>query len=253
MNIHCKYDSLVEVNSLKPHPKNRNKHPAEQIDRLAKILKYQGVRAPIVVSNRSGKMVKGHGTLQAIKKNGWKEAPVVFQDFESEDQEWLFVQSDNAIAMWAQLDLKGINADIPELGPFDLDLIGIKNFTENFTDKANNPDFYTSKIEPPIYTPKGENPSPESLCDIDKYLELIKQIEITDMPDNVSEFLKLAATRHIVFQYDKIAEFYAHASPPIKDLMENSALIIIDYKKALENGFVEMSKNLAKAFKNDSI
>jgi|688.fasta_scaffold91791_3 DNA modification methylase len=129
MNIHCKYDELVEVGKLKAHPKNRNKHPEDQIERLAKILKYQGLRAPIVVSNRSGKIVKGHGTLQAIKKNGWDKAPVVRQDFEDEDQEWLFLQSDNAIAMWAELDLKEINFDLSELGPFDIDLLGIKDFT----------------------------------------------------------------------------------------------------------------------------
>lgn len=135
MNIHCKYDSLVEVGSLKPHPKNRNKHPDDQIERLAKILKYQGVRAPIVVSRRSNKIVKGHGTLRAIKANQWDKAPVVYQDFEDDDQEWLFVQSDNAIASWAELDLKGINADIGELGPFDIDLIGIKDFEVEPLDK----------------------------------------------------------------------------------------------------------------------
>lgn len=128
MNIHCKYDELVDVKALRPHPKNRNKHPDDQIERLAKILKYQGIRAPIVVSKRSNKIVKGHGTLQAIKANQWDKAPVVYQDFEDDDQEWLFVQSDNAIASWAELDLKGINADLGELGPFDIDLIGIKDF-----------------------------------------------------------------------------------------------------------------------------
>lgn len=67
MEIRCLYDELVSVDALKPHPKNRNKHPTEQIERLAKIIAYQGVRAPIVVSKRSGYIVKGHGTLQAIK------------------------------------------------------------------------------------------------------------------------------------------------------------------------------------------
>lgn len=128
MIVHCKYDSLVELSSLKPHPKNRNKHPAEQVERLAKILSYQGVRAPIVVSRLSGYIVKGHGTLLAIKKNKWKEAPIVIQDFESEEQEYTFLQSDNAIANWAELDLSGINADLPDLGPFDIDLLGIQNF-----------------------------------------------------------------------------------------------------------------------------
>ena len=129
MNIHCKYDELMPVHKLKPHPKNRNKHPDDQIERLAKILKYQGIRAPIVVSNRSNRIVKGHGTLMAIKANQWDTAPIVYQDFDDDDQEWLFVQSDNAIANWAELDIKGINADLSELGPFDIDLLGIKDFT----------------------------------------------------------------------------------------------------------------------------
>lgn len=137
MNIHCKYDSLVEVSLLKPHPKNRNKHPQDQIDGLAKILKYQGIRAPIVVSKRSNKIVKGHGMLQAIKANHWDKAPVVYQDFKDDDQEWLYVQSDNAIASRSELDLSEINADLAELGPFDIDLLGIKNFTVDLNERIN--------------------------------------------------------------------------------------------------------------------
>lgn len=128
-NIRCLHDELASVNSLKPHPKNRNIHPKEQIERLAKILAYQGIRAPVVVSRLSGFIVKGHGTLQAIRQNGWKQAPVVYQEFESEEQEYAFVQSDNAVASWAELDLAGINADIGDLGPdFDVDLLGLKDF-----------------------------------------------------------------------------------------------------------------------------
>lgn len=137
MNIHCKYDELVDVKALKPHPKNRNKHPQDQVERLAKILNYQGLRAPIVVSRLSGKIVKGHGTLQAIKENGWESAPVVYQDFEDNDQEWLFLQSDNAIASWAELDVSGINSDLSELGPFDIDLTGLRNFSVDPNEKLS--------------------------------------------------------------------------------------------------------------------
>lgn len=128
MNIKCKYDELVDPKSLKPFPKNRNKHTQDQIIRLAKLIHYQGQRAPIIVSNLSGCIVKGHGTRDAIIHNDWQKCAIVRQDFKDKDQEYAFVQSDNAIAEWAQLDLAGINEDIPELGPFDLDLLGIKNF-----------------------------------------------------------------------------------------------------------------------------
>jgi hypothetical protein len=128
--IHCKYDELVSVKNLKPHPKNRNKHPQDQVDRLEKIIKYQGVRAPVVVSKSSGFIVKGHGTLLAEQQAGMKDIPVVYQEFENEDQEYAFLQSDNAIATWADLDFSGINMDIQDLGPdFDIDMLGIKDFS----------------------------------------------------------------------------------------------------------------------------
>lgn len=247
MNIHCKYDSLVPVGELQPHPKNRNKHPQDQIERLAKILMYQGVRAPIVVSRRSGKIVKGHGTLQAIKKNGWQEAPIVIQDFEDDDQEWLFVQSDNAIANWAELDLSGINADIVDLGPFDIDLVGIKNFeVEPLDNLKDNP--YTDKIQAPIYEPRGTKPNIYDLYNSEKLDDLLEEIELADLPKEIEGFLRLAAYRHTVFNYDKIADYYAHAPKPVQELMEKSALVIIDFKKAIENGFVTLTQDFTKAY-----
>jgi DNA modification methylase len=136
MIIQCKYDQLINVDDLKPYPKNRNKHSKEQIERLAQILIFQGIRAPIVVSKLSNCIVKGHGTLEAIKKNSWLKAPVVYQEFNSEEQEYAFVQSDNAIASWSELDLSGINSDLGDLGPdFDIDLLGIKDFTIDVADK----------------------------------------------------------------------------------------------------------------------
>lgn len=129
MVIRCTYDKLVRVGELKAHPKNRNKHPAEQIERLAKILEFQGWRYPIKVSNRSGCITSGHGRLEAARHLGWTEVPVNFQDYDSDEQEYADVQSDNAIASWAELDLSGVNSDLADLGPdFDLDLLGIKDF-----------------------------------------------------------------------------------------------------------------------------
>lgn len=155
MNIHCKYDALVKVADLKPHPKNRNQHSFEQIDRLSQILSYQGIRAPIVISKLSGYIVKGHGTLKSIEKNKWTEAPVVYQDFESQEQEYLFLQSDNAIASWAELDLSGIHLDIGDLGPFDLDLLGIKDFQLEPEPNENDTD-ETPEVPKEAKTKRGE-------------------------------------------------------------------------------------------------
>jgi DNA modification methylase len=129
ISVRCLYDEMVSIGELKSHPKNRNKHPDDQIKRLADILKYQGWRYPVKVSKRSGFVTSGHGRIGAAKLNGWAEAPVNFQDYESDEQEYADVQADNAIASWAELDLSGVNADLGELGPdFDLDLLGIEGF-----------------------------------------------------------------------------------------------------------------------------
>jgi DNA modification methylase len=137
MTIRCTFKKLVSISELKSHPKNRNKHSKEQIQRLAKILEYQGFRYPIKVSNRSGFVTSGHGRIEASKLNKWLDVPVDYQDYESEEQEYADVQADNAIASWAELDLSEINADLGDLGPdFDIDYLGINNFEIEVADKG---------------------------------------------------------------------------------------------------------------------
>lgn len=138
MIVHCPHDKLVPIAELKPHPKNRNKHPADQIERLAKILAYQGWRYPVKVSKLSGHVTSGHGRIEAARANGWESVPVSFQDYTDEAQEYADVQADNAVASWSELDLSGINADIVDLGPdFDIDLLGIKDFVIEPADKLD--------------------------------------------------------------------------------------------------------------------
>lgn len=130
MIVHCPHDAMVSVKELKPNPLNRNSHPKDQVERLAKILEYQGWRYPIKVSKRSGLITSGHGRLEAAKLLKLKEVPVSFQDYADEAQEYADTVSDNSIASWSELDLSGINSDIVDLGPdFDLDLLGIKEFS----------------------------------------------------------------------------------------------------------------------------
>lgn len=127
------YAEILPLTKLKKSKHQRNKHPKEQIERLAKIMKEHGVRHPIHISKLSGQVCFGHGRWEAAKLNGWKEFPVVYQQFNNDDEEYACVQSDNAIAHWAELDLSAINTDLANLGPdFDLDLLGLKDFNLDF-------------------------------------------------------------------------------------------------------------------------
>lgn len=119
----------VDIHELKPNPKNPNKHGDEQIERLAKVIGYQSFRVPVIVSNRSGYVVAGHGRIQAAKRAGLTQVPVIYQDFDSEEAEYSFVVSDNALAAWSELDLGAINMELESLGPdFDLELLGVEDF-----------------------------------------------------------------------------------------------------------------------------
>lgn len=86
VKIHCAHDAEVAIADLKPNPANPNKHPDSQIALLAKIIKAQGWRNPIVVSNRSGLITKGHGRLAAALTLGATHAPVDYQDYASEKE-----------------------------------------------------------------------------------------------------------------------------------------------------------------------
>jgi DNA modification methylase len=136
IEIHCRYDELLPIHEVKFHPKNRNNHPKDQIERLAEILKYQGWRYPIKISNLSGCIVSGHGRVLAARHLELETVPVQRQDYENEEQEYADLISDNSIASWSELDLSSINSDIVDLGPdFNIDLLGIKDFIVEPVDK----------------------------------------------------------------------------------------------------------------------
>lgn len=109
---------------------------------------------------------------------------------------------------------------------------------------------YSSKVSIPQYLPSNKMPQLYELCDKSKYLELVQNVNKSSVPDEVKEFLKMAATRHIVFNYAKIADYYAHADAETQRLMEQSALVIIDVDDAIANGYMRLSKNIKKLLEN---
>lgn len=129
MIIRCAHSRVVKICELKLNPDNRNIHPPEQIERLAKILKYQGWRYCVKVSKQTGFVTSGHGRVEAAMVNGWDEVPVDDQDYDTPEQEYADTIADNAIASWAELNLSGINQDITLHGPeLKLEMLGVQNF-----------------------------------------------------------------------------------------------------------------------------
>ena len=106
---------------------------------------------------------------------------------------------------------------------------------------------YTTKVGIPQYLPSQEKPDILSLCDERKVLKLIDEINASNVTAEEKRFLIKAASRHYVFNYSRIADYYAHSSKEMQELMEKSALVLIDIDDAIANGYVELSsfiKNL---------
>lgn len=131
MEIKANEITQVNVSELIPYEKNMNKHTPEQIDRLIKLIEYQGFRDPLIVQKGTNVIAAGHGRWEAAKKMGLEKVPVTYQEFENEAQFYAFVVSHNAIAKdsWTSLDLSQVNMEMLDLGPdFDIDMLGIKDF-----------------------------------------------------------------------------------------------------------------------------
>jgi hypothetical protein len=110
---------------------------------------------------------------------------------------------------------------------------------------------YTSKIKAPIYEPKNKKPHILELYDNSKTKRLIQQIKNADIPEDDKLFLKHAAQRHTVFNYEKIADYYAHSPKEVQLLMEASALIIIDFEKGIELGYIRLCNDIQNQYLED--
>ena len=131
VEVKCAHDEMVPVEKLVPNPRNPNKHPAKQIELLAKIIGAQGWRAPVSVSRLSGFIVRGHGRYEAALKMGCESVPVDFQDYGNEAEEWADLIADNRIAELASIDEDELTGILQEMHQnfkdFDLTLTGVED------------------------------------------------------------------------------------------------------------------------------
>ena len=104
---------------------------------------------------------------------------------------------------------------------------------------------YTMKTNIPQYEIKGEMPDISELVEVSKTNELLRRIKESNVTEEEKRFLRLGAYRHLCFNYSKIAEYYAQASKEMQELMEESALVIIDFENAIAKGYVQLSEQVA--------
>lgn len=239
----------LNINDIKPYDKNPRKND-KAVDRVANSIKEFGFQQPIVV-DKNMVIVVGHTRYKAAKKLNLSKIPVVIADV-SEEKLQAYRIADNKLNELADWDEDLLFEEISEIA-----INGNEQLTgfsaEEINSILNKADetAYTTKIDTPIYTPKGLRPLVKELYSEDRCSELIVKITQSNIPEDVKDFLIKASYRHRVFDYENIAEFYAHADAEVKTLMEDSALVIIDFERAIELGYVNLTKDLKQNYTDD--
>ena len=194
----------------------------------------------------------GNMRFRALTEIGYKLVPAVVIDPNTPNEKLkaYAILDNNGFGVWDWGKLKSGDWDAKQLQTWGVELPD--NWDTSAVDAENaqaQNESYSRKVIAPTYEPSGHTPSFGEMYDTTKRDALLHEIEKANLPDEVREFLRQAAARHTVFNYAKIADYYAQASPKIQALMEQSALVIIDFDKAIENGFTTMTKDLANAYR----
>lgn len=247
----------INVDKLSAYETNSRTHSDDQIKQIADSINEFGFTNPVLI-DQDGTIIAGHGRVQAAKKIGMDEVPCIRLSHLSEAQRKAYVIADNKLALNAGWDMDMLKLEIEELNNlhFDIALTGfdeqeIKDLLEIDQDQEeDNP--YTDKVESPNYEPVGDKPDIEDLFDDSHAMGLIEDIKNSKLHEKEKQFLMAAASRHIIFDYGKVANYYAHSEPKIQKLMEDSALVIIDFNSAIEQGYVKLNDKLNAIFENDS-
>lgn len=243
MTLKIQYKPIAD---LIPYAKNSRTHDEAQIAQIAASIREFGWTNPVLLDGNNG-IIAGHGRVLAAQKLGETQVPTIELGHMSESQKRAYIIADNKLALNAGWDNEMLALELGALGNlgFDINLIGFSaEEVKSLMDIAEADAIYSNKITVPIYEPHNKKPPIEDLYDDTKAINLIADIKESKLTQKEKDFLMAAASRHIVFNYSKVADFYAHSSKECQELIEKSALVIVDYKQAIENGFVHLSAQI---------
>lgn len=254
--IRIERKSLEDLNPAEYNPRKRLRPGDEEYEKLKRSVETFTYVDPIIV-NADGTVIGGHQRLFVLRDLGYTEADVSVVNLSKNDEKALNIALNKIAGEWDEGKLAEIFADL-QLDDYDATVTGyeadaIAALLGEIKLEEETVNEYSQKIDPVQYEVTGETPEVWELYSDTKYRELLMDIESDgSITEEEREFLKLAAARHIVFNYRNIAEYYAAAGPAMQGLMEDSALVIIDFEDAVRNGFVKIRGAIEEMIEEDA-
>lgn len=243
--------NIEELQEYKDNPRDNK----DAVGKVAESISEFGFKVPIVV-DKDFTIIAGHTRRLAARELGLSKVPVVIADDLTDEQVKAFRLADNKVAEFSQWDEDLLRSELNQLDDIDMEQFGFDDMlptNEEFEENEEETNPYTMNVESPVYEITGEEPNVIDLYDTESAQKLQSKIIASDVPDDIKDFLIKASYRHIEFNYKDIAEYYAHASKEVQELMEDSALIIIDYNKAIEQGYVKITQGIGDVAERDDI
>lgn len=241
-------DQKIFISDLKLNEDNPRTITEEDFSKLLRSLKEfpKMMRLRPITVDENNVILGGNMRFRAIEKLGFKMIPAAWvqkaADLTEEEKERFIIADNVPFGRW---DFERLANEWDEVQLLEWGL-GIDGW-----DKGKTTGSYSRKVKSPLYEPTGKKPRLSDLTSEEKKETLLREIDESSLPEEEKAFLRKAAQRHTVFNYEMIAEYYAHATPEMQTMMENSALVIIDFNRAVDLGFVTLSEELSEIFKDE--
>lgn len=267
----------MKLSNFKKAKYNPRRISSEALGALDKSIATFGPLDCIVINKRTNTIVAGHqrittfsgkktrvvtkpfkdafgtvatGHIEVIYENGKKMfAPLRLVDWDLRTEKLANIAANNHGGEFDNQKLGKLLAELDNR-KFDVELTG---FTEaefqRLVQKDKEESKYTRKLDSPVYKPVGKKPPLSKMYDRTKTEELQRSIRKAGLPKDITGYLMAAAERCTKFNFAYAAEYYAHANKKVQSLMEDCALVIVDYDKAIEHGYfklVEEIKDIVK-------
>ena len=203
----------IKVDEIIPYADNAKLHPERQIEQIRSSILEFGFNDPIAI-DENNVVIEGNGRLMAIKDLGFKEVDCIRIEGLTEDQKRAYILVHNQLTMNTGFDIDILNKELEKIKGIDMTQFDFElniDFDNDIDTGDGNQ--YSHKVEIPQYEPTGECPDIWDLCDSDKADSFLDEIREANVTEDEKTFLIKATRRLYEFNYKKIAEYYAQATP----------------------------------------
>ncbi len=264
----------LRLDDFKEAPYNPRTITKDALNRLDKSIEFHGDLSAVTLNATTGLIVSGHqrlktargkktkivtspvtdshgtvavGYIEVYTDKGVVKIPLRVVEWDKRTEKLANIAAN---AHGGEFDNQKLGKLLAELdtGKFDIETTGFTSHeVKNLVRKADKDPGgkYVRTLASPVYKVRGKKPSFKQMYDTTRADAARERIKATGLDVPTKKFLLEAAGRLAEFNFANIAEFYAHSEKPVQELMEDLALVIVDADRAIELGYLTLTKEIS--------